>query len=248
VANSEVIIPQLQQQEVEAVGALALLVGKAPEGFAVSTQSLDSMREPGIAPGLPAELLRRRPDLSAAEYNLQAAHANLLVARAALFPSLSLTASGGLANPAMQAAVITLAGTGYSLTAGADVVQTIFDNGRRRAVTREAAAREEELLAAYRGAIFSALVDVENALAEIEHLDLQKQAQQEYLTQSEHAFDGSRLRYREGSAEYVTVLESQRVLYAAREQFSEYKLARLQALLGLSKALGGGWEKVSTFN
>jgi outer membrane protein, multidrug efflux system len=167
----------------------------------------------------------------------------MLAARAALFPSLTLTAGGGVASPAMQAAVVTLAGTGYTLSAGADVVQAIFDNGRRRAVSHEAAAHEEELLAAYRGAIFSALVDVEDALAAVQHLEQQKPAQQENIAQSERAFEGSQLRYREGAADYVTVLEAQRTLWAAREQFSEYKLARLEALLGLSKALAGGWQE-----
>ena len=140
-------------------------------------------------------LIFRERTLVAAEYNLRAAHADLLAARAALFPSLTLTASGGVANPAVQAAVITLAGTGYSLTAGADLVQTIFDNGRRRAITQEAAAHEQELLAAYRGVILSALSDVENALAQIQHLDAQQQAQQENLAQSKRAFEGSQLRY-----------------------------------------------------
>jgi outer membrane protein TolC len=120
----------------------------------------------------------------------------------------------------------------------------VFDNGRRRAVTREAAAREEELLANYRGAIFSALADVEKSLAEIDHLNAQKAAQLAYVAASERAFEGAQLRYREGSAEYVAVLESQRILYAAREQYGEYELARLQALLGLNKALGGGWDTV----
>jgi NodT family efflux transporter outer membrane factor (OMF) lipoprotein len=244
VAGTTLIIPQLQQQEVEALGALAVLVGQPPEGFTVETLPLDRMTEPAIAAGLPASLLQRRPDLVAAEYNLQAAHADLAAARAALFPSLSLSAGGGVANPAVQAAVITLAGAGYSLTAGADLVPTVFDNGRRRAVTREAAAREEELLANYRGAIFSALADVEKSLAEIDHLNAQKAAQLAYVAASERAFEGAQLRYREGSAEYVAVLESQRILYAAREQYGEYELARLQALLGLNKALGGGWDTV----
>ena len=242
VAGTALAIPALQQQEVEALGALAVLVGKTPEGFAVATLPLDRMTEPPVGAGLPAALLHRRPDLVSAEYNLQAAHADLAAARAALFPSLNLSAGGGVANPAVQAAVITLAGAGYSLTAGADLVQSVFDNGRRRAVTREAAAREEELLADYRGAILSALVDVEKSLAEIERLNAQRAAQLTYVGQSERAFEGSTLRYDHGATEYVAVLESQRMLYAAREQYGEYELARFQALLGLNKALGGGWD------
>ena len=242
VANAELVIPQLEQQEAEALGTLAVLTGQAPEGFALTSRPLDTMAEPAVAAGMPAQLLQRRPDLMAAEYALRAAHADVIAARAALFPSFNLTASGGVANPAVQAAVITLAGTGYSLTAGADVVQTLFDNGRRRAVTQEAAAREAGLLAAYRGAILSALLDVETALGEIQHLDSQQRAQRENVAQSELALKGAQLRYREGATEVVAVLEAQRTLSAAREQRSEYQLARLNALLSLSKALGGSWQ------
>ena len=103
-------------------------------------------------------------------------------------------------------------------------------------------AKEEELLAGYRQSILSALVDVENALAAIQHFDLQRQAQTESLSQSERAFEGARLRYREGAADYPTLFESQRVLYAARDQYSQYQLSRLQALVTLGKALGGGWQ------
>jgi outer membrane protein, multidrug efflux system len=242
VASSELIVPQLQQQEAEALAALALLVGRAPEGFTVTGDRLDALAEPPLAAGLPSELLRRRPDLITSEYNLQAAHADLIVARAALFPSLSLTATGGVANPAVNAAVNVLAGTGWSLTAGASLVQTIFDAGRRRAVIQEATAKQEELVANYQSSILSALVDVEKALAAIHYLELQKEPQQRNVDQSERAFQGTQLRFREGAGEYLAVLESQRTLFAARDQLSQYKLARLQALLGLCKALGGGWQ------
>jgi outer membrane protein, multidrug efflux system len=242
VASSELAVPQLQQQEVEARGALALLVGRAPEGFTVAGDGLGALTEPPLAAGVPSELLLRRPDLVASEHNLQAAHADLIAARAALFPSIDLTATGGVQNPAVQAAVVTLAGTGWSLTAGATLVQTLFDAGRRRAVIQEAAARQEELVATYRGSILAALLDVENALSAIHYLELQKQAQQRNADESERAFQGAQLRYREGAAEYLTVLESQRTLFAARDQLTQYKLARLQALIGLCKALGGGWQ------
>jgi outer membrane protein, multidrug efflux system len=242
VATTELIIPQLQQQEAEALGALALLVGRAPEGFTVVGDRLDALAEPPLAAGLPSELLQRRPDLISAEYGLQAAHGDLLVARAAMYPSLSLTATAGVANPAVNAAITALAGTGWSLTAGASLVQTIFDAGRRRAVIQEAAAKQEELVANYQSSILSALLDVEKALAAIHYLDQQKEPQQRNVDQSERAYQGTQLRFREGTGEYLAVLESQRALFAAREQLSQYKLARLQALLGLCKALGGGWQ------
>jgi outer membrane protein, multidrug efflux system len=97
-------------------------------------------------------------------------------------------------------------------------------------------------VANYRGAILAALLDVENALSAIHYLELQKQAQLRNADQSERAFQGAQLRFREGAAEYLTVLEAQRALFAARDQLSQYKLARLQALIGLGKALGGGWQ------
>jgi outer membrane protein TolC len=122
------------------------------------------------------------------------------------------------------------------------LVQTIFDAGRRRAAVDEAAAKQEELVAAYHGSILAALLDVENALAAIHYLELQKQAQQRNAAESERAFQGTQLRYREGSGEYLGVLEAQRTLNAARDQLSQYKLERLKALLGLCKALGGGWQ------
>jgi outer membrane protein, multidrug efflux system len=242
VANAELIVPQLQQQETEARGALALLIGREPEGFTVAGDSLDALNEPPLAAGLPSELLQRRPDLIASESNLQAAHADVTAARAAMFPSLNLTAGGGVQNPAVQAAVITLAGTGWTLSAGASLVQTIFDSGRRRAAVDEAAAKQEELIAAYHGSILAALLDVENALTAMHYLDVQKQAQQRNAEQSERAFQGAQLRYREGAGEYLAVLEAQRTLNSARDQFSQYKLERLKALLGLCKALGGGWQ------
>jgi len=242
VASAELQIPQLAQQEMQARGALALLLGRAPEGFDVTGQKLDALREPALGPGLPSELLTRRPDLIAAEARLEAAHADLAAARAALFPTITLTGSGGLQNPGFQAVLTTLPGAGHSVSIGASVVQTIFDRGRRRALGTEAQAREQELVANYRAAILASLLDVETALSALGQLDLQQRAQNENVTQSERALEGAQLRYHEGSADYLALLESQRALYAAREQMSRYRLARLEAWVGLCKALGGGWQ------
>ncbi|MGA8707103.1 MAG: efflux transporter outer membrane subunit [Steroidobacteraceae bacterium] len=246
VASARLPIPELQQQELEALDALALLVGAMPEGFEVQTQPLSGIKEPAIEAGLPAELLQRRPDVIAAEDNLVAAHADLAVARAALFPSLNLSMTGGLQNPAIQAGVLTLPGTGPALNFSGALVQSIFDAGQRRAAIREARAHEEELLANYHSAIVAALADVENALGQRQHLDAQRQAQEDTLAQSERALEAAQLRYQAGAGQFLAVLDAQRVLYAARDQLSQYRLNRLQALLGLSKALGGGWQRAAT--
>lgn len=241
-ASAQLVLPELRQREQEALAALALLVGQPPEGFEVADATLDALSEPQVAPGLPMQLLTRRPDVYSAEANLRAADADLVAARAALLPTLTLTAAGGVQNPALNAAVTTLSGVGPTVNLGAGLTQSIFDGGRLRAVRDETRAKQEELLATYRKAILGSLVDVENALAALHNLGAAREYQEENLKQSQQAFDGAQLRYRQGAGDFLAVLEAQRILYAARDQYSQYKLARLQALVGLSKALGGGWE------
>jgi multidrug efflux system outer membrane protein len=239
--SAQIAITDLQQTEIETRASLALLLGRLPENFTVQNKPLDSLSEPLVTAGLPSELLNRRPDLLLAESNLQAGHADLIAARAAMFPSLNLTAGAGVQNPALPATVLTIPGVGPSFALGAGLVQPIFDHGRLRARRDEVQAKELELLIAYRAAIIAALIDVENALGEIHHLDLAREFQVENLEQSERAFEGAKLRYQAGSGDFLTLLEAQRTLYAARDQFVKYKLARLQALVSLCKALGGGW-------
>ena len=240
---AQIAMSDLQQAEVAARTALSILLGRAPEHFEVKGQPLDSLREPAVAAGLPAELLTRRPDVLLAEANLRAGHADLIAARAALFPSLSLTASGGVQNPALPATVLTIPGVGPSLALGANLVQPIFDHGRLKAQRDEVQAKNLELLSAYRASIIAALGDVENALGAIQHLNRAREYQVENVAQSERAFEGAKLRYQAGSVDFLTLLEAQRTLYAARDQFIQFKLARLQALVGLCKALGGGWSQ-----
>jgi NodT family efflux transporter outer membrane factor (OMF) lipoprotein len=238
---AQIAISDLQQVEVEARTALSILLGRPPEQFEVKGQPLESLREPAVAAGLPSELLTRRPDILLAESNLRAGHADLIAARAALFPSLNLTASGGVQNPALPATVLTIPGVGPSFALGANLVQPIFDHGRLKAQRDEVQARNLELLSAYRASIIAALGDVENALAAIQHLNQAREYQVENVAQSERAFEGAKARYQAGSVDFLTMLEAQRTVYAARDQFTQYKLARLQALVGLCKALGGGW-------
>jgi outer membrane protein TolC len=177
-----------------------------------------------------------------AEANLESAGAGLLAARAALYPSLTLTASGGVQNPALNAAILSLSGVGPTVNLGASLAQPIFDGGRLRAARAEAEAKQQELAASYRAAIVSALVDVENSLSAIHHIEAAREYQKDNVAQSERAFEGARLRYKEGYGDFLTVLEAQRTLYSVRDLYIRYRLARLQALVSLCKALGGGWE------
>ncbi len=240
-AGAQIRVRELEQQEAASQAALALLVGSMPGTLQIKAQALSEFSEPQITPGLPSELLARRPDVRSAEENLQSAHADLVRARAAFFPSITLTASGGVQNPAVQAALITLAGAGPTVVVGAALAQSIFDGGRLRAARREADAKQLEMIAKYRASALSALWDVELALTAIHHLDVQSDAQRESLSQSDLAVQGAMVRYRQGSGDFLTVLEAQRALFIARDQMIQYRLGRLQAEVGLCKALGGGW-------
>jgi NodT family efflux transporter outer membrane factor (OMF) lipoprotein len=238
-------VPDLQQQEQEARAALALLVGHPPEGFDVGGELLDSLTEPAVGAGLPAQLLTRRPDVFLAEANLRAAQADITVARAAMLPSLSLTAAGGVQNPALNAAILSIPGTGATVALSGSLMASIFDHGRLAARRTEVEARHEELLALYRTAILAALGDTENALASIRHLDEAQALQNDSLAQAQRAFEGARARYQAGAGDHLTLLEAQRSLNEARDQIIQYRLARLQARVALCKALGGGWQTVT---
>jgi outer membrane protein, multidrug efflux system len=238
-------VADLAQRSKESEAALALLVGRAPEGFEIKGDALGSLAEPEVEPGLPAELLTRRPDLVQAEANLRAADADVEVARAAMLPSVSLTAAGGLQNPALNAAVLALPGTGGTLALGGTLVQSIFDHGKLRAQRAEAESRRDELLAAYHTAVLAALGDTEKALSAIRHLDEARPYQTEALAEGERAFAGSKLRYEAGAGDYLTLLDAQRTLYQVRDQAVQYRLARLEARVALCKALGGGWVRAT---
>ena len=241
-AAAQVVIPDLERQQDEAVNALAAFLGRPPEGFSVQGVSIEALKEPAVTAGLPAELLRRRPDIRVAEANLAAASADTVVARAALYPSLTLTLQGGVANPAVNAAVNSLSGAGPSVNLGGGLTQPLFDAGRLRSQSREAQAREQEALTTYKAALVAALVDVENSLGALRHLDEAREAQDTNLQESTRAYDAAQARYQHGNGDFLSVLEAQKILFAARDQYSQYKLARLQAVLAVCKALGGGWQ------
>ncbi len=240
-AGQRANIPSVEQAELQARAALAILVGLPPEGFDVAVQDLNGVAAPEVAPGLPSELLTRRPDVVSAEENLRAAHANVAAARAAFFPAISLTGSGGIQNAALSQ----LFNGGGVASLGVGLAQTVFDGGRLIAQSDAAKAREQELLANYRKAALSAFADVETALGNVAHLKIQDEEEAEQLKQLQRAFDIANARYREGVEDYLSVLDAQRSLYAVRDSYAQIKLARLQAIITLYRALGGGWRDAS---
>lgn len=243
-ANRDAIqaaLPPLQQQELETQDALAILLGRPPEGFTVAGTGLDKIAAPSVAPGLPSELLTRRPDIETAEANLVAAHANLAAARTAFLPDISLTAFAGVAYPAINGAINQIPAVGGSEGLGASLMQVIFDGGKIEGQVAEAKAHEEELLSAYRAAVISAFSDVENALGALSHLDQQEAALKSQVDHSEKVLASARRKYLAGYADFLTVTDAEKNLNAARDQLSDIRRAELAASVALFKALGGGY-------
>jgi NodT family efflux transporter outer membrane factor (OMF) lipoprotein len=230
-AGEEAAVPALEEQEREARYALAILLGKPPEGFDVTAVNLDGIVTPPVQPGLPSALLERRPDVAAAEQNLRAAHANVDAARAAFFPSLDLSASISQAfNPSSLA---------WSI--GSSLLQTIFDGGRLSSQSDLAKAQQTELVASYRKAVFSAFSDVESAIGQVTSYAERERLIAEQERNAAEAYRISELQYREGVTDLLTVLQTQQTLFSAQDQLVQIRLARLQAGVSLYRALGGGW-------
>jgi len=240
VAQQESRLPGLIEQEKEARYGLAILMGRAPEGYDIKGQNLDDVVSPAVKPGMPSELLGRRPDVAEAEAQLYAAHANLDAARAAFFPSLSLTGSGGYASNALSG-LISPPNLVWSL--GASLFETIFDAGRIKAESDLARARQTELIANYRKTVFSAFSDVESALGIVRSIGEQLALIDIQTKASAEAFRISELQYREGTIDILTLLTAQQNLFSAQDALVQTKLARLEANIGLYVALGGGWQQ-----
>ena len=225
------------------MASLAVLLGRPPENFKVEGTPLESLNEPKVAAGLPSDLLRRRPDVFTAEANLESASSDLVAARAALFPSLTLTASGGVQNPALNAAVISLERRGTHLEFGCGARPAHI---RRRQAARRAGASASQAAGSWPRAIErrslprSSTSRIPSPPSSIwMPLASFKTKAWNRASALSTALDFATNKEPETS---LSVLEAQRTLYAVRDQYIQYRLARLQALVSLCKALGGGWQ------
>jgi NodT family efflux transporter outer membrane factor (OMF) lipoprotein len=243
VESVEAQLPGLDEEELEARFALALLLGRPPEQFEVQANSLDALNAPVVAPGLPSELLLRRPDVAQAEANLAAAHANVDAARAAFLPQMALTGDGGFAS---AAAGTLLHGPNFAWDFGANLLQRIFDGGKLIGQKRLADATEKELIANYQQAVLNAYSDVETALQQVAHNAKAEEHLIREVSAAREAFGIAKLQYREGTTDLLTVLQAQQTLFSAEDQLAQTKQARIQAVVHLYEALGGGWQESAT--
>lgn len=217
--------------------ALALLVG-TPLRAELAPEKLDEVATMNDLPtGVPSQVLQSRPDIRSAEHRLQAAHANIGAARAAFFPSVSLTANGGVASSALSNLFKSGAGA-WSFVP--QIVLPIFDGGRRESTLQAAKIERDIFVAEYEGAIQRAFREVADTLAVRGTIGEQLEAQQSLVAATADTHRLSDLRFREGAQSYLEVLDAQREKYAAQQALISVRLLRLSNQVTLYKVLGGG--------
>jgi outer membrane protein, multidrug efflux system len=238
VAQVRTAIPQLDQLVRQNMVALAALVGRAPANLKVRGGGFYQLGIPRVSPGIPSSLLLQRPDIRAAEASLASADASVEAARAAFFPTISLTGQYGITSTALKS-LFTPEAIFYSVAANA--AQPVFDGFRLEALFEQSRGRQNEFLANYRKSVVQSFADVEDALIAVQDGAERERLQREVVMASRRAFEFAEQRLREGTVDLVTVLQTQQTLFQAEDTLAQARLARLQAVLSLYQALGGGW-------
>jgi multidrug efflux system outer membrane protein len=239
VANQRALVPPLRQTLDQNINALATLVSRPPESVRITGGSLNQIAIPRVTPGLPSEMLTQRPDIRRQEAQLASATANVGSARAQFFPSIQLTGLGGYQSTALSALFQPHAAF-FSLVGSA--TQPIFDGGRILGNFEFTKARQDELLQTYRKTVVQAFADVDNALTSVRQTTIRLRLQREVVASSRRAFGLAEQQLRAGTVDIVTVLNVQQTLFQAEDALWQAQLARLQAIVSLYQALGGGWE------
>jgi NodT family efflux transporter outer membrane factor (OMF) lipoprotein len=238
-ANQRAAVPPLRQTLDQNINALALLVSRPRESVRITGGSMNQIALPRVTPGLPSELLTQRPDIRRQEAQLASATANVGSARAQFFPTIQLTGQGGYQSSALVSLFQPHAAF-FSLVGG--LTQPIFDGGKILGNFEFNQAKQDELLQTYRKTVISAFTDVDNALYSIKQTTVKLQLQREVVAASRRAFQLSEQQLRAGTADIVTVLNTQLTLFQAEDTLWQAQLARLLAVVSLYQALGGGWE------
>jgi NodT family efflux transporter outer membrane factor (OMF) lipoprotein len=237
-ANQKALVPPLRQTLAQNTNIVATLVARPPERLKLTGGSLTAIAIPRVTPGLPSDLLTQRPDIRREENHLASATANVGNARAQFFPSIQLTGQGGYQSAAL-ATLFTPQSAFFNVAAG--LTQPIFDAGRIQANFELQKAVQDELLQTYRKTVVSAFADVDTALATLKQANERLRLQRIVVTSSRRAFELSEQQLRAGTIDIVTVLNTQLTLFQAEDSLTQAQLARLQAVVSLYQALGGGW-------
>lgn len=229
---------QNRAQRAVAEHALAALVGVSPSEFSLAPVD-GEIALPTVPTDVPSTLLQRRPDIAAAQRRAAAANANVGVARAAWFPSITLGANYGYQS---NQAGGWLAAPNAAWAIGPSLLLNLFDAGKRKAQVAQARAALDEAGATYRGVVLGAFVQVEDNLALLYHYKEAAQAEDSAVASAQKSLDFAMSRYREGAVSYLEVVQSQTVALTAQREALDLDTRQLRASVALIRALGGGWE------
>lgn len=241
-AEQRATVPVLEQNLRQAENLLALLVTRAPEDFTLRGGSPTMLTIPVVTPGLPSEVLLRRPDVAQAEATLASQEFSVLQARAAFFPSITLNGLYGL-----QSALIKnlLRPEAVAWQAAANLAQPLLDGYALQGQYDLQKGRYEELANLYRKQILAALTDVENALVAARETERQVKLQSAAVAAWRRAYATAAARLREGTIDIVTLATTQTSLFQSQDRLAQARLARARAATSLYQALGGGWSSTT---
>lgn len=232
-------IRSLQQNELSALASLALLLGISVQEFDINGNTLENILVPVLRPGIPSELLRRRPDLVQAEAELQRAAVQVELSRLNFFPSISLTGSANASSTSLSELI---SSPDTVINIGTDLSQLLLDNGARRRGLEQNRLALENSLNNYRESVISAFNEIEVLLSNIQLLQELGVVAARQLAQAEESFRLAEVRYAEGVADYQTVLTAQNTLFFQRTVLLNNKIQQLNSMVGFYQALGGGWD------
>jgi NodT family efflux transporter outer membrane factor (OMF) lipoprotein len=231
--------------------AIAVLIGEPPANFRLTTVTTPAANgtlaanatlapPPDIPVGIPSTLLERRPDVAAAERRMRAANANIGVAKAAYFPSITLAGSAGFESVSL-AKWFSWPSALWSI--GAAVSQTVFDGGARRAEVRRNEAAYDQTVATYRQTVLTAFQDVEDNVSTLRILAEEARQQEVAVKAAQRSVDLAMAQYRGGMTSYLDVITAQNALFTNQRTELTILSQRMTASVQLVKALGGGWDR-----
>ena len=231
----------LSQQRKQFEDAIAVLVGRSAPDFHIASREL-TVQPPTLNAGLPSDLLERRPDIAEAEREMAVANAQIGIAKAAYYPSFNLFANGGW-QAADIAKLANVQSTFWAI--GANVAESIFTGGARRAQVQFAQAGYDATVANYRGTVLQAFQEVQDSLTGLGTLDQAFQQQQQAVDASRRNLDIATNRYKGGLVSYLDVVTAQQTLLTNEQELAILQGQKLVTSVLLVKALGGGWDASS---